>query len=84
VKPILYIGCPLPERAHTEKTLATAGLSVVWADSGGQALNELQRADMPVLIDLSRARPRCSWPVSSARNGPASCCLPWWTTSGPT
>ena len=54
MKPILYIGCPLPERAHAEKTLATAGLSVVWADSGGQALNELQRADMPVLIDLSR------------------------------
>jgi two-component system nitrogen regulation response regulator GlnG len=54
VKPILYIGCPLPERAAAEKTLATAGLSIVWADSGGQALNELQRADMPVLIDLSR------------------------------
>ena len=54
MKPILYIGCPLPERAAAEKTLATAGLSIVWADSGGQALNELQRADMPVLIDLSR------------------------------
>jgi DNA-binding NtrC family response regulator len=54
VKPILYIGCPLPERVAAEKTLAPAGLSIVWVDSGGQALNELERADMPVLIDLSR------------------------------
>jgi two-component system, NtrC family, nitrogen regulation response regulator NtrX len=54
VKPILYIGCPQPERAAAEKTLATAGLSIVWVDSGSQALNELQRAEMPVLIDLSR------------------------------
>lgn len=54
MKPILYIGCPQPERAGVEKSLGGAGLSVVWADSGGHALNELQRVEMPVLVDLSR------------------------------
>ena len=54
MKPILYIGCPQPERAGIEKSLGGAGLSVVWADSGGHALNELQRVEMPVLVDLSR------------------------------
>ena len=54
MKPILYIGCPQPERAATEKILAGAGMSIVWADNGTQALNELQRCEMPVLVDLSR------------------------------
>jgi two-component system nitrogen regulation response regulator NtrX len=54
VKPILYIGCPQPERTVAEKTLSTAGLSIVWADNAGHAFTELQRCEMPVLIDLSR------------------------------
>jgi DNA-binding NtrC family response regulator len=54
VKPILYVGCPQPERAAAEKTLADAGMSIVWVDNGAHALNELQRGDMPVLVDLSR------------------------------
>jgi DNA-binding NtrC family response regulator len=54
VKPILYIGCPQPERTTAEKSLSTAGLSIIWADSAGHALTELQRGEMPVLIDLSR------------------------------
>ena len=54
MKPILYLGCPQPERAATEKLLAGANMSIVWADNAGYALNELQRCEMPVLIDLSR------------------------------
>ena len=54
MKPILYMGCPQPERAAAEKTLADAGMSIVWVDNGAHALNELQRGDMPVLVDLSR------------------------------
>jgi DNA-binding NtrC family response regulator len=54
VKPILYIGCPQAERLATERVLAGAGMSIVWAESGGHALSELERCEMPVLIDLSR------------------------------
>jgi DNA-binding NtrC family response regulator len=54
MKSILYLGCPTAERAETEKLLATASLSIVWADSVAYALSELQRRDMPVLLDLSR------------------------------
>src|SRR5439155_14920858 len=54
LKPILYLGCPAPERAHTEAVLSAARLGVVWADNLACALTELRRRDMPVLIDLSR------------------------------
>jgi len=55
MKPVLYIGCPSAERADTEQLLATADLSVVWADNSAGAFAELQRkSDMPVLLDLSR------------------------------
>jgi DNA-binding NtrC family response regulator len=54
VKSVLYLGCPVPERAETEKQLAAASVSVVWADSVTNALAELQREEMPVLLDLSR------------------------------
>jgi DNA-binding NtrC family response regulator len=54
VKPVLYVGCPAMERVETEALLASANLSVVWADHVAGALSELQRHDMPVLLDLSR------------------------------
>jgi len=55
VKSILYIGCPAEERLDTERHLASADLSIVWADNAAGAVAELQRkADMPVLLDLAR------------------------------
>jgi len=55
MKSVLYIGCPSAERADTEQLLASADLSVVWADSSAGAVAELQRkSDMTVLLDLSR------------------------------
>jgi two-component system nitrogen regulation response regulator NtrX len=54
LKSVLYLACPAPERADTEQLLAAAGVSVVWADTVAGALNELQRHDLPVLVDLSR------------------------------
>jgi len=55
MKPVLYVGCPAAERAETEQLLASADLSVVWADNSAGAVAELQRkSDMPVLLDLSR------------------------------
>lgn len=51
---ILYLGCPAPERADTEKLLGAADVSVVWADNASVALIELERKNMPVLLDLSR------------------------------
>jgi len=54
MKSVLYLGCPAPERADTEKQLGAVDVSVVWADSASLALNELQRRNMPVLLDLSR------------------------------
>src|SRR5438874_3291098 len=53
LRPILYLGCPAPERAETEGALSTAGLSIVWADSPEVALGELRRREIPVLVDLS-------------------------------
>jgi two-component system nitrogen regulation response regulator NtrX len=50
----LYVGCPSAERADAESLLASANLSVVWADHTAGALAELQKHEMPVLLDLSR------------------------------
>jgi len=54
VKSVLYVGCPALERADAEMLLASANLSVVWADHAAGALAELQKHDIPVLLDLSR------------------------------
>jgi two-component system, NtrC family, nitrogen regulation response regulator NtrX len=54
VQSIIYLGCPGAERADTEQALAAASLLVVWADNVVSALTELQRRDVPVLLDLSR------------------------------
>jgi two-component system, NtrC family, nitrogen regulation response regulator NtrX len=54
MKPVVYLGCPPQERLETEKALGAADVSVVWADSVPLALAELQRRDVPVLLDLSR------------------------------
>ena len=54
MKSILYLGCPASERQETERLLASASVSVIWAENVPLALNELKRRDMPVLLDLSR------------------------------
>ena len=54
MKSVLYLGCPGPERADTERLLGAANVSVIWADNVSYALSELQRHDVPVLLDLSR------------------------------
>ena len=53
MKSVLYLGCPGPERADTERLLSAADVSVIWADNVTYALSELQRRDVPVLLDLS-------------------------------
>lgn len=54
MKPVLYLGCPPVERRDAEQLLGSAALSVIWADDAAYALSELQRQDVPVLLDLSR------------------------------
>jgi DNA-binding NtrC family response regulator len=54
MKSVLYVGCPPQERIETEKMLGAADLAVIWADNAPSALAELQRRDMPVLLDLTR------------------------------
>ena len=54
MKSVVYLGCPGAERPETEKSLAAASVAVVWADTVTSVLSELQRRDMPVLLDLSR------------------------------
>jgi DNA-binding NtrC family response regulator len=54
MKSVLYLGCPAGEREDTQKVLAEADVSVIWADNITYALTELQQHDMPVLLDLSR------------------------------
>ena len=54
MKPVLYVGCPAAERAETESLFASANLWVLWADTVGAVSAELQKHDVPVLLDLSR------------------------------
>lgn len=54
MRSIVYLGCPAHERSDAEKSLASASLSVLWAENVAYALTELQRHDVPVLLDLSR------------------------------
>jgi len=54
MRSVVYLGCPPHERVETEKALGAADVSVAWADSVPLALAELQRRDVPVLLDLSR------------------------------
>lgn len=54
MKSVLYLGCPPAERPETEQLLASAEVGVIWADTVAYALSQLQRRDMPVLLDLSR------------------------------
>jgi DNA-binding NtrC family response regulator len=51
---VLYLGCPALERADTEKQLRAVDVAVVWGENASFALTELQRRNMPVLLDLSR------------------------------
>ena len=53
-KSVLYLGCPPPERSEAEKQLSAVDVSIVWAENASLALTELQRRNMPVLLDLSR------------------------------
>src|SRR5690348_11246949 len=48
------MGCPHGERAEIEQLLAAGNLSVVWADTTAAALSELERRELPVIVDLSR------------------------------
>jgi DNA-binding NtrC family response regulator len=50
---ILFVGCPPAERAATERELASVNAVALWADSPGSACAQLQRQNMPVLIDFS-------------------------------
>jgi len=54
VKTVLYLGCPSSERGDTERLLGAADLTVLWVENAACALAELQRRQMPVLLDLSR------------------------------
>src|SRR5262245_23883811 len=54
MKSVLYVGCPASERLETERILADASVAVVWAENLSYALAELQRRELPVLLDLSR------------------------------
>jgi DNA-binding NtrC family response regulator len=51
---VLYFGCPASDRPEVERLLTSADLSVVWTDTVATALNQLQRQDAPLLVDLSR------------------------------
>lgn len=54
MKSILYVGCPAPERAESERRLASAGVAIVWADTAACILAEPQRGHPPILLDLTR------------------------------
>ena len=54
MKSLLYLGCPAPERAAAQKQLGAVAVAVLWAENAAAALTELNRRDMPVLLDLSR------------------------------
>jgi len=55
MRSIIYLGCPAPQRAETEKALAARSLSIVCADSAASAVGELPRRDIPVSRPLVRS-----------------------------
>jgi two-component system, NtrC family, nitrogen regulation response regulator NtrX len=52
--PVLFLDCPIADRREVERQLAAANLAVIWVESSAAAIAELQRRDMPVLVDFSR------------------------------
>jgi DNA-binding NtrC family response regulator len=50
---VLYFGCAPAERADVETRLARAKVQVSWVESSGQAVSELTRRDVPVVLDLA-------------------------------
>ena len=50
---VLYFGCAPAERADVESRLARARVHVSWVESSGQAVSELSRRDVPVVLDLA-------------------------------
>jgi DNA-binding NtrC family response regulator len=52
--PVLFLDCPIADRRETERQLAASHLAVVWVESSAAAIAELQRRDMPVLVNFSR------------------------------
>ena len=67
--PVLYLGCPPPERADAEKLLNAADASVVGAENANFPLSALQLRNMPVLLDLSRGAAALR---SRARSAPSA------------
>jgi len=54
VTSLLYLGCPAPERADTEKPLGSVDVAVVWAGNAALALDELLSQNA---VAHGRARP---------------------------
>jgi DNA-binding NtrC family response regulator len=52
---VLYAGCPPVERREVEGRIATGQLKVSWIDTLPEATAELQRRDIPIVVDLGRA-----------------------------
>ena len=50
---VLYFGCAPSERADVESRLARARVQVSWIESSSQAVSELLRRDVPVMLDLA-------------------------------
>jgi two-component system nitrogen regulation response regulator NtrX len=53
-RPVVYLGCPAPQRAEAESLLAAVSLTVCWADSAADVLARPHALHGPILIDLSR------------------------------
>src|SRR4051812_22839892 len=51
---VLYLGCPSPAKGDVEQQLGSADIGVVWGEQAAWALAELERREMPVVLDLSR------------------------------
>ncbi len=54
MKSLIYFGCPPAERLQAEQAFASAGVSVCWADHLPMVVAELQRRELPVLMDLTQ------------------------------
>lgn len=52
--PVLFFDSSGADRRETERQLTAANVAVVWADTSAAVIAELQRRDMPVLVDFSR------------------------------
>lgn len=61
VSTIVFLDCPIEQRAAFDRAMAAAGVKVVWADSAAAVMADGRLRELPVLIGFSRGAGALKW-----------------------